>query len=250
MGGVSKTFALAVTTVSIAITLAILFAWVGPGIEGLTSPASAAALFDEEQVQQIYDRVSPAIAEISVDQENGGSYTQIGFGSGFLIDSEGHIATNNHVVEGGDRVRVSFPNGAQAIASVLGRNPGNDLALLKVDPEVVAGIEPVELADSSLTRPGQLAIAIGSPFQMEGTITVGVISGIDRSLPSNIGRSISGIIQTDALIGPGNSGGPLLNSAGQVVGVNTAIEVAPAFTGRPSAASQSPSIAWSTPCPC
>ena len=82
MGGVSKTFALAVTTVSIAITLAILFAWVGPGIEGLTSPASAAALSDEEQVQQIYDRVSPAIAEISVDQENGGSYTQIGFGSG------------------------------------------------------------------------------------------------------------------------------------------------------------------------
>lgn len=235
MGGVSKTFALAVTTASIAVTLAILFAWVGPGVEGLTSPASAAALFDEEQVQQIYDRVSPAIAEISVDREIGDSYTQIGFGSGFLIDQEGHIATNNHVVEGGDRLRVSFPNGAQGIATVLGRNPAGDLALIKVDPEVVAGIEPVELGDSSLARPGQLAIAIGSPFQLEGSITVGVISGIDRSLPSNLGRSISGVIQTDALIGPGNSGGPLLNSAGQVVGVNTAIEIGPTLTGRPSA---------------
>jgi S1-C subfamily serine protease len=235
MGGVSKTFALAVTAASIAVTLAILFAWVGPGIEGFTSRASADALFDEEQVQQIYDRVSPAIAEVSVDQRIGDSHTQIGFGSGFLIDSEGHIATNNHVVEGGDRVRVSFPNGAEAMASVLGRNPANDLALLKVDPEVVAGIEPVELGDSSQVRPGQLAIAIGSPFQLEGSITVGVISGVDRSLPSNLGRSISGIIQTDALIGPGNSGGPLLNSARQVVGVNTAIEISFTSAGRPSA---------------
>jgi S1-C subfamily serine protease len=235
MGGVSKTFVLAVTTVSITAILAILFAWMGPGIEGVTSPAAAAALFDEEQVHQIYDRVSPAIAEVSVDQRTGDSHTQIGFGSGFLVDQEGHIATNNHVVEGGDRVRVSFPNGAQATASVLGRTPANDLALLKVDPAVVAGIEPVELGDSSLVRPGQLAIAIGSPFQLEGSITVGVISGIDRSLPSHLGRSIFGVIQTDALIGPGNSGGPLLNSAGQVVGVNTAIEIGSTFTGRPSA---------------
>jgi serine protease Do len=100
---------------------------------------------------------------------------------------------------------------------------------------VVAGIEPVELGDSSLVRPGQLAIAIGSPFQLQGSITVGVISGMERSLPSNLGRSISGVIQTDALIGPGNSGGPLLNSAGQVVGVNTAIEISFASAARPSA---------------
>ncbi|HEU0022752.1 MAG TPA: trypsin-like peptidase domain-containing protein, partial [Dehalococcoidia bacterium] len=142
-----------------------------------------------------------------------------------LIDREGHIATSNHVIEGNDRVRVKFLDGSYAAATVLGRNPANDMALIRVDPSVVADIEPVRLGDSSMVRPGQLAIAIGSPFRMEGTVTAGIISGVNRSLPSDLGRSISGVIQTDALIAPGNSGGPLLNSAGEVVGINTAIEV-------------------------
>jgi S1-C subfamily serine protease len=225
MGGVSKSLSMAVTAASGALIVALLFAWVGPGFEGIAGPASAAVLFDERQVQQIYDQVSPAVVEIIIDNEVEGSLSQSGFGSGFLIDREGHIATNNHVIEGNDRVRVKFRDGRYATATVLGRNPANDVALIKVDPAVVADIEPVDLGDSSRVRPGQLAIAIGNPFRMEGTVTAGIISGLNRSLPSELGRSISGVIQTDALIAPGNSGGPLLNSAGQVVGINSAIEV-------------------------
>lgn len=210
---------------SAAVVMALLFAWVGPGIEAIPRPASAAVLFDEQQVQQIYNRVSPAVVEIIIDNEIGDSFTQTGFGSGFLIDQEGHIATNNHVIEDNDRVRVKFLDGSYVTATVLGRNPANDIALIKVDPSVVANIEPVELGDSLLVSPGQLAIAIGSPFRMDGTVTAGIISGVNRALPSDLGRSISGVIQTDALIAPGNSGGPLLNSTGQVVGINTAIEV-------------------------
>jgi len=184
-------------------------------------------LFDEEQVQQIYDRVSPAVAEVNVDRKVGNSLVQVGVGSGFLIDRDGYIATNNHVVEDADRVRVGFPNGATAEAIVLGRNPANDLALIKVDAQKVAGITPVSLGNSEAVRPGQLAVAIGNPFGLDGSITAGIISGINRDLPSELGRSIPGVLQTDALINPGNSGGPLLNSSGQVVGVNTAIQVNP-----------------------
>ncbi|MDA1219591.1 MAG: trypsin-like peptidase domain-containing protein [Chloroflexi bacterium] len=221
----SKTLAMAITAASAAVIMVLLFAWVGPGIEGIPRAASAAVLFDEQQVQQIYSRVSPAVVEIIIDSAIGDSFAQTGFGSGFLIDQEGHIATNNHVIEGNDRVRVKFLDGSYATATVLGRNPANDIALVKVDPAAVANIEPVELGDSSRVSPGQLAIAIGSPFRMEGTVTAGIISGVNRALPSDLGRSISSVIQTDALIAPGNSGGPLLNSAGQVVGINTAIEI-------------------------
>ena len=105
------------------------------------------------------------------------------------------------------------------------------MALIRVDPAVVSDIEPVELGDSSVVSPGQLAVAIGSPFRIEGTVTAGIISGVNRALPSELGRSISGVIQTDTLIAPGNSGGPSLNSAGQVVGINTAIEIP--ITGIP-----------------
>jgi S1-C subfamily serine protease len=225
MGGLSKAFAMAITAASAAVIMALLFAWVGPGFEGIPGPASAAILFDEQEVQQIYNRVSPAVVEVIIDREIGDAFAQTGFGSGFLIDQEGHIATNNHVIQGNDRVRVKFLDGSYATATVLGRNPSNDVALIKVDPALVANIDPVALGDSSTVRPGQLAIAIGSPFQMEGTVTAGIISGLNRSLPTDLGRSISGVIQTDALISPGNSGGPLLNSAGQAVGINTAIEV-------------------------
>ena len=109
MGSASKSFSLAITAVSVAVVLIIAFAWVGPGVNGISSPAAASVLFDEDQVQQIYDRVSPAVVEVMVDTKVGDAFSQEGFGSGFLIDREGHIATNNHVVAGSDRVRVSFP---------------------------------------------------------------------------------------------------------------------------------------------
>mgnify|MGYP003314481069 CR=1 FL=1 len=110
-------------------------------------------------------------------------------------------------------------------ADMLGTNPANDLAMLKVSSDAVKHIKPLTLGDSSETRPGQLAIAIGSPFGLGGSITVGVISGTDRTLNSDLSRPISGVLQTDALINPGNSGGPLLNRQGHVVGINTAIQV-------------------------
>ena len=224
MQGVTKSFAMAVTVVSAAVILIIAFAWVGPGLDG-ASPSASAALFDEQVVQDIYRRVSPAVVEIRIDRRGGESFTQLGSGSGFLIDQEGHIVTNNHVIQEGDRVRVNFQNGESVEAEILGTNPGNDLALLKVDSAAVAGIDPVALGDSSQALPGQLAIAIGSPFGLDGSVTVGVISGVGRTLDSDLARPIAGVLQTDALIGPGNSGGPLLNSSGEVLGINTAIQV-------------------------
>ena len=224
MKGVTKAFALAVTTLSATVILAIAFAWLGPGLEGVTLPASA-ALFDEELVQNIYEQASPAVVDINVDRKVEDSFNRLGFGSGFLIDSEGHIVTNNHVIQGADRIRIAFQDGSSAEAEILGTNPANDLALLKVNSEAVAHIRPLTLGDSSQARPGQLAIAIGSPFGLGGSVTVGVISGVGRTLNSDIARPISGVLQTDALINPGNSGGPLLNRDGAVVGINTAIQV-------------------------
>ena len=224
MDGVTKTFALAATVVSAAVILIIAFAWFGPGWEG-ASPSASAALFDEQVVQEVYQRVSPAVVEVRIDRKGGESFTRLGSGSGFLIDSQGHIVTNDHVIQDADRVRVNFLNGESAEAEILGTNPGNDLALLKVDSAVVEGIEPLALGDSAQALPGQMAIAIGSPFGLDGSVTVGVISGIGRTLKSDIARPIAGVLQTDALIGPGNSGGPLLNSSGQVLGINTAIQV-------------------------
>ncbi len=222
----SRPYAMAITALAAAVILVVAFAWRGPGLEGITSPA-AAALFDEEQVQRIYEDVSPAVVAVHIDRRVGGSLVQVGVGSGFLLDREGHIATNNHVVEDADRVRVVLANGVSAEAIVLGRNPANDLALIKVDPAKVAGINPAPLGNSAAVRPGQMAIAIGNPFGLDGSVTAGIISGVNRDLPSELGRSIPGVLQTDALINPGNSGGPLLNSAGQVVGINTAIQITP-----------------------
>ena len=124
-------------------------------------------------------------------------------------------------------MRIALSDGTAAEAEILGRDPAVLLALLGVNPGIVEGIESVELGNSSLVRPGQLAIAIGSPFGLEGSITAGVISRVDRDLPRLLGRSITGVLQTDALINPGNSGGPLLNKDGQAVGINTAISTSP-----------------------
>lgn len=231
MNRLSKSFALAVTALSFAVIAVVAFAWFGPGLDRVTPPASA-ALFDENLVQRIYEEASPAVVDVNVDLQMAQSFNRLGAGSGFLIDMEGHIVTNNHVIQDADRVRVSFQDRTSVEAEVLGVNPANDLALIKVDPEAVKGITPLTLGDSDNLRPGQLAIAIGSPFGLDGSVTVGVISGVDRTIPSDISRLISGAVQTDALINPGNSGGPLLNRDGQVVGINTAIHVAPGLVPR------------------
>ena len=225
MTSLARGMGLGITSVAVGVIVVAAFLWAGPGMEAFYNTASASVLFDEQNVVDIYELVSPAVVEVNISNGSGSNLRRTGTGSGFLIDSEGHIVTNNHVVDGVTRVKVKFSNGTNAEAVVVGRNPANDLALLKIDSALVEGIQPVVLGDSSRIKPGQMAIAIGNPFGLDGTVTVGVISQLGRDLPSELGRPISNVIQTDALINPGNSGGPLLDSSGAVLGINTVIQV-------------------------
>ena len=218
--------AMALISAAFASILIVLFLWIGPGANAFQS-VSRPVLFDEEQIVSLFRRVSPAVVEVQVRESLGGFSNRNGTGSGFVIDTDGHIATNNHVVDDATNVNVRFADGRTVNAEVLGRDPANDLALLKVSSSDVEGIVPLVLGDSTLVEPGQLALAIGSPYGLEGSVSAGIISGINRDLPSTLNRPIAGIVQTDAAIFPGNSGGPLLNSRGEVVGVNTAIQVWP-----------------------
>jgi S1-C subfamily serine protease len=150
---------------------------------------------------------------------------QAASGSGFVIDDEGHIVTNDHVVEDATQYRVRFgENGDPIVAKLLGTDPSADLALLKVDPDDVGEqLKPIQLGASEELRPGDPAIAIGSPFGLEGTVTTGIVSALGRTIQAPNGFSISGAVQTDAAINPGNSGGPLLDDQGRVIGVNSQI---------------------------
>jgi S1-C subfamily serine protease len=146
----------------------------------------------------------------------------MGTGSGFVIDMEGHILTNFHVIQEADAVRVTLFDGSAHRARIIGKDASNDVAVLqiKVPP---TKLYPVKFGDSSRVLVGQKILALGNPFGLERTLTTGIISSLDRSMKAKNGRTIKGIIQTDAAINPGNSGGPLLNSRGQVIGMNTAI---------------------------
>jgi len=175
----------------------------------------------------LYQRVHPAVVYIEVSAGQGTTSEPLGSGSGFVIDEEGHIITNNHVVEDADEVKVTFANGTVTEADVVGRDPYSDLAVIQV--EIASGLlAPLALGDSDALQVGQRVIAIGNPFGLEGTMTVGIVSALGRTLPAQVAQSTGifsnpEIIQTDAAINPGNSGGPLLDLHGRVVGVNTAI---------------------------
>jgi 2-alkenal reductase len=183
----------------------------------------------EGTLANIYERVNPSVVNIQVLQRGsaGGSFGQ-GAGSGFVWDNQGHIVTNNHVVAGADEIEVTFSDGTTVPAERVGTDPYSDLAVLKAD--VPSGVPPLTLADSTQVKVGQLAIAIGNPFGLEGTMTVGIVSAVGRSLPAGsieqtgAAFSIPDVIQTDAPINPGNSGGVLVNAAGKVTGVTAAIE--------------------------
>lgn len=152
---------------------------------------------------------------------------QVGQGSGFVWDAQGHIVTNNHVVNGADRVDVMFSDGTIIPATIVGTDPDSDLAVLKLEDSAVQPV-PVSMGDSDAVKVGQLAIAIGNPFGLENTMTVGIISAVGRSLPADDSSAqsytIPDVIQTDAPINPGNSGGVLVDVQGQVIGVTSAIE--------------------------
>ncbi|MDD5289362.1 MAG: trypsin-like peptidase domain-containing protein, partial [Dehalococcoidales bacterium] len=200
---------------------------VGTGMHLVTNTASASpTLYSQDTTTSIYDNASPAVVEINITQTVNSVYgksTQEGLGSGFLIDDQGHILTNNHVVDGATTVEVALDDGTTLDATVLGTDSVDDLAVISVDPAAVAGITPLQLGDSSLVKPGQMAIALGNPLGYTDSITVGVISGLNRSLS---GSTLRGMLQTDAAINPGNSGGPLLDAQGLVIGINTAAETA------------------------
>jgi len=192
-------------------------------------PEEVIAEIDAEDALLInlYQRANPAVVYIEVLVEQEGTRMPLGSGSGFVIDMEGHIVTNNHVVEEADAVQVIFFDSSLADAQIVGRDPYSDLAVIQVDVPLER-LVPLELGDSSTLQVGQRVIAIGNPFGLEGTMTAGVISALGRTLSARVYQNSGSfsnpeIIQTDAAINPGNSGGPLLDTRGRVIGVNTAI---------------------------
>jgi 2-alkenal reductase len=210
------------------------FAAAAPGATGNTGTAitnaPAAPSGSALTTEQIVDQVGPAVVTVINRQKYtgrrapgntpatppGGANQPIdtGLGSGVVYDKAGYILTNNHVVEGATAIDVELADGSRVDATLVGRDPSNDVAVVKIDPAKVTAV--AELGDSSAVKPGQRVVAIGSPEALENSVTEGIVSGIDRQIDTYVG-----LIQTDAAINHGNSGGPLINAFGQVIGLNT-----------------------------
>jgi putative serine protease PepD len=176
----------------------------------------------------VYEQVKDSVVVVDARSGGDGGFfggddpVQQAQGSGFVFDDEGRVVTNYHVVQDAETVQISYPNGDEVDATVVGVDPSTDIAVL--DPQDDVGVRALELADSEQVRVGDPVIAIGSPFGLAGTVTSGIVSALDRSIRSPGGFTVDGVIQTDAAINSGNSGGPLLDAEGRVVGINTQIQ--------------------------
>jgi S1-C subfamily serine protease len=211
-----------------------------PTIISAPVPTSAPVIVSSESLNQqealttLYENVSPGIVSIQVLTAQGGS-----LGSGFVYDDQGHVITNFHVVDGETKIEVDFTSGFKAYGKLVGTDLDSDLAVIKIDAPA-SELHPLSLGDSSALKVGQSVVAIGNPFGLNGTMTLGIVSAIGRTLPSAHASpdgtffSAGDLIQTDASINPGNSGGPLFNLKGEVVGINRAIRTdASNTTGEP-----------------
>ena len=205
-----------------------LWPWIDRDIDVRPPSVQAAVEFtpDEHINIRVYQMASPAVVNITTTAVAYDFFLnpvpKEGTGSGTIIDRAGHILTNFHVIDGGRRLEVTLANGSKWPARVVGADPPNDLAVIKIEaPSDQLTVVP--LGDSATLVVGQKVLVIGNPFGFERTLTVGIISSLGRSIRADNGRLIRGIIQTDAAINPGNSGGPVLNSSSEVIGVSTAI---------------------------
>ena len=200
---------------------------VGAMIAPLVSADGEALANPTQLFMDIYDQVSPSVVAInvfgSIEGIEGTDMPYAAGGTGFVVDTDGHIVTNFHVIDGADRIEVAFLDGTQVRAKVVGTDPDSDLAVIDVEMPAEQLI-PLEYADSDILEVGQTVLAIGSPFGQRWTLTSGIVSAVDRTIQGLNEFSVGSVIQTDAAINPGNSGGPLLDLAGRVVGVNAQIQ--------------------------
>src|SRR6266498_1229195 len=208
-------------------------------VQASSAPASSTqtpGAKTELSINEIYKRAAPGVVQVTsttivnvpADPFFGNPFfpqqqRQQSLGSGFVVDKAGHIVTNFHVVDGAKQVRVSFSNGASLKTTVVGTDPSSDLAVLKIDASSRA-LTPLPLGDSDQIKVGDPVVAIGNPFGLDRTVTAGIVSAIQRAITSPNGYTIDHVIQTDAAINHGNSGGPLLNGRGEVIGVNSQID--------------------------